>query len=119
MNEEKAIRGLRLTPLTMRLRLLNKRAAIALKVGEVKRRNDTSLCDHNREREVLTRLFRQNSGPLDNQNVTNIFQRVIDECLHVQQRAYHASSADDDKTQIGIKPFAEKDAWQFSRARNF
>jgi prephenate dehydratase/chorismate mutase len=86
------------------LRLLNQRAAIALKVGEVKRRNDTSLCDHNREREVLTRLCRQNLGPLDEQNVTNIFQRVIDECLHVQQRAYHTSSADDDKTQIEINP---------------
>ena len=71
------------------LRLLNKRAAIALRVGEVKRRNDTSLCDHNRELEVLTRLSRQNSGPLDEQNVTSIFQRIIDECLHVQQRAFH------------------------------
>ena len=68
------------------LRLLNRRAAIALRVGEAKRRNDTSLCDHRREREVLARLSRQNSGPLDEQNVKNIFQRVIDECLHVQQQ---------------------------------
>ncbi|MDQ3041807.1 MAG: chorismate mutase, partial [Acidobacteriota bacterium] len=74
------------------LRLLNKRAAIALRVGEVKRRNDTSLCDHNRELEVLTRLSRQNSGPLDEQNVTSIFQRIIDECLHVQQRAFHPAA---------------------------
>lgn len=74
------------------LRLLNERAAIALRVGEVKRRNDTSLCDHRRESEVLTRLSRQNSGPLDEQNVTSIFQRIIDECLRVQQRRFHPAA---------------------------
>ncbi|HEX8638329.1 MAG TPA: prephenate dehydratase [Pyrinomonadaceae bacterium] len=73
------------------LRLLNDRATIALKVGEVKRHNDTSLCDPNREREVLSRLAANNPGPLDEQSITNIFQRVIDECLHVQQRAFQAS----------------------------
>lgn len=78
------------------LRLLNKRAEIALKVGEVKRRDDISLCDPNREREVLTRLCEQNPGPLDEQNVTNIFQRIIDECLHVQQREFHSSATEDD-----------------------
>lgn len=75
------------------LRLLNKRAAIALRVGEVKRHNDTSLCDPHREREVLARLTGKNSGPLDEESVANIFQRVIDECLHAQQRAFQTSSA--------------------------
>ena len=85
------------------LRLLNNRAAIALKVGAVKRRDDTSLCDPNREREVMTRLCGQNSGPLDSQNIANIFQRIIDECLHVQQRAFYTSSTDKSKTQEKIK----------------
>ena len=76
------------------LRLLNNRAAIALKVGEVKRHNDASLCDPNREREVLSRLAANNPGPLDEQSVTNIFQRVIDECLHVQQRTFQVASID-------------------------
>ncbi len=76
------------------LRLLNNRAELALKVGAVKRRGDTSLCDHHREREVLTRLCHQNPGPFDEQNVTSIFQRIIDECLHVQLRAFHLPAAD-------------------------
>ena len=85
------------------LRLLNNRAAIALRVGEVKRRNDTSLCDHNREFEVLSRLRNQNSGPLDEQNVTSIFQRIIDECLQVQQSAFHPSlDADGEVTPTKI-----------------
>src|SRR5213078_1984768 len=38
--------------------------------------------------EVLDRLARDNSGPLDEQSVRNIFQVVIDESLHLQQRTY-------------------------------
>ncbi|MDQ3129559.1 MAG: prephenate dehydratase [Acidobacteriota bacterium] len=89
------------------LRLLNERAAIALEVGEVKRHKDTSLCDPNREREVLDRLCRQNTGPLNEQNVTNIFQRVIDECLHIQQRTYQISPTDE-KSRLKIKHPAGK-----------
>lgn len=85
------------------LRLLNKRAEIALKVGAVKRGDNKSLCDPNREREVLARLCRQNSGPLDAQSVTNIFQRVIDECLQAQQRAFHISSERSGNRQEKIK----------------
>ena len=90
------------------LRLLNKRAAIALEVGEVKRHKDTSLCDPNREREVLTRLSLQNSGPLDEQNITNIFQRIIDECLHIQQRAFQSTPSNTEKSQVKIKHPAGK-----------
>ncbi|HXG83362.1 MAG TPA: prephenate dehydratase [Pyrinomonadaceae bacterium] len=80
------------------LRLLNKRVEIALKAGEVKRRNDVSLCDHNRENEVLTRLCRQNTGPLSEQNVTSIFQRIMDECLHAQQIAFGDPAEDNRET---------------------
>ncbi len=88
------------------LRLLNNRAEIALKVGAVKRRDDVSLCDHRREREVLARLCGQNDGPLDEQNVTNIFQRIIDECLQAQQRVF--PSANTDGAEVNPALFAEK-----------
>src|SRR6476646_11881170 len=70
------------------LELLNRRAEIALWVGAMKSQNDASLCDHGREREVLDRLARDNSGPLDEQSVRNVFQVIIDESLHLQQRTY-------------------------------
>ncbi|MCU1288725.1 MAG: bifunctional chorismate mutase/prephenate dehydratase [Acidobacteria bacterium] len=85
------------------LRLLNKRAAIALRVGEVKRSNDTSLCDPNREREVLARLSEKNTGPLSEQSVTDIFQRIIDECLHAQQRAFQLKPAEPDQANLKIQ----------------
>ncbi len=47
------------------LRLLNKRAAIALRVGAAKQSVDTSLCGPKRESEVLERLAKENPGPFD------------------------------------------------------
>jgi prephenate dehydratase/chorismate mutase len=85
------------------LRLLNKRVEIALKVGEVKKRDDVSLCDHNRENEVLERLCRQNNGPLNEQNVRSIFQRIMDECLHAQQLTFNTSAEVDGNTKVSIK----------------
>ena len=70
------------------LRLLNKRAEIALRVGAAKKDVDTSLCDPKRETEVLTRLKNENSGPFDEHSIANIFQRIIDESLNLQQKTY-------------------------------
>ena len=86
------------------LRLLNERADIALRVGAAKKVADTSLCDPNREREVLTRLCEENSGPFDEQSIANIFQRIIDESLQLQQKTYQkaAESSGETKTKITL-----------------
>lgn len=70
------------------LRLLNERAAIALKVGAAKANVDVSMVDPKRESEVLDRLTKENPGPFDERSITNIFQRIIDESLHLQQKTY-------------------------------
>lgn len=90
------------------LRLLNKRAAIALRVGAAKAKAEASLCDPGREREVLLRLAAENLGPFDDLSIANIFQRIIDESLQLQQKTYRAtiSSADliePDKTLLTEK----------------
>lgn len=84
------------------LNLLNKRAAIALRVGAAKTKVDTSLCDPKREIEVLERLTSENSGPFDAKAVENIFQRIIDESLHLQQKTYRKpfETAEDANPQI-------------------
>lgn len=84
------------------LRLLNNRAELALEVGAVKKRRDASLCDNDREREVLTRLCQQNPGPLDEKSVTYIFQRIIDECLHVQLRAFNPPAVDSGEADVKL-----------------
>lgn len=85
------------------LRLLNKRAEIALRVGAAKKVADASLCDPTREREVLARLCKENTGPFDEQSIANIFQRIIDESLHLQQKTYQKEAASGDaKTNLSL-----------------
>ena len=67
------------------LRLLNKRAQLAIEVGVLKRRDSVQLCDPRRERQVLLRARRANDGPLDDDAVGKIFQCIIDESRHVEE----------------------------------
>ncbi len=90
------------------LRLLNERAAVALRVGAAKTSVDTSLCDPKRETEVLERLTKENTGPFDAQSVENIFQRIIDESLHLQQKTYRQPFAATPETRAEITISAGK-----------
>jgi chorismate mutase/prephenate dehydratase len=84
------------------LRLLNERAAIALKVGAAKANVDVSMVDPKRESEVLARLSTENKGPFDEQSITNIFQRIIDESLHLQQKTYRQPTENKAETRNEI-----------------
>lgn len=90
------------------LRLLNSRAEIALRVGAAKTSVETSLCDPNREREVLTRLCKQNVGPFDAHSIANIFQRIVDESLYLQQKKYHKPFENPEGTNAKIALLAGK-----------
>ena len=68
------------------LRLLNKRARLALQVGESKTASGLSLCDRTREREVLERMCEQNQGPLDERAIVELFRAVIHESRRIQSR---------------------------------
>lgn len=69
------------------LTLLNRRARLALKVGESKRGAGLSLCDRARERAVVERACRDNSGPLDEQAVARLFRCIIRESRLAEERA--------------------------------
>jgi chorismate mutase / prephenate dehydratase len=66
------------------LRLLSRRAEVALKVGESKTASGLSLCDHTREREVIERMCEINSGPLDERAVVELFRAIIHESRRIQ-----------------------------------
>src|SRR5438270_5018082 len=61
------------------LRLLNQRAAIACEIASIKVASALPAYDGNRERQVLARVLEKNTGPLDNQSVTDIFAGIIRE----------------------------------------
>jgi chorismate mutase-like protein len=66
------------------LRLLNRRAQLAIEIGALKRRDASPLCDPTRERQVLVRARVSNSGPLDDEAVAKIFRCIIDESRRVE-----------------------------------
>lgn len=61
------------------LRLLNRRARLAIKVGALKRAAGLPCCDPERERDVLREIQRANSGPLDERAIVKVFRRIIRE----------------------------------------
>ena len=69
------------------LTLLNRRAQLAVKVGESKREAGLSLCDRAREREVVERACRANSGPLDERAIARLFRCIILESRLAEERA--------------------------------
>jgi chorismate mutase-like protein len=90
------------------LKLLNRRAEIALRVGAAKSTVDTSLCDPQRESEVIERLKHENEGPFDETSVANIFQRIIDESLHLQQRNFQKSPAISQGSAVDLERFGRR-----------
>lgn len=76
------------------LRLLNRRAEIAVRVGESKRVAGLSVLNRGRERDVIARARAANRGPLDDEAVERLFRAVIRESRRLQtQLAAEAQEA--------------------------
>jgi len=86
------------------LELLNRRASVALKVGESKKASGLDVCDHTRERAVIERMCSINPGPLDERAIVELFRAVIHESRRIQTLAARAS-----ETSQSIK-FQPRDA---------
>ena len=59
------------------LELLNQRAEIALKIGNIKIKNNLHFWDPQREKEIFNRLKLLNKGPLSDKAIFNIFHEII------------------------------------------
>jgi chorismate mutase len=67
------------------LRLLNQRAELVLKVGELKKANNLAVVHADREKILLARLCAENSGPLPKEMVVQLFQQIIDILKQLQR----------------------------------
>ena len=67
------------------VRLLNARAACALEIGRVKGRIGLPIYDPEREGVVLGNVQRLNSGPLDDDALRRLFERVLDEARRLEK----------------------------------
>ena len=67
------------------LRLLNDRSAVALMIGEIKKELSLPVYDPAREKRIFARMKELNTGPLDDQAIVRLFERVIDESCRLER----------------------------------
>jgi len=67
------------------LRIFNERAALALEIGHVKKKLDLPIYDPKREKLIFDRMKQVNPGPLDNDAIVRLFERVIDESRSLER----------------------------------
>lgn len=61
------------------LKIFNRRAELALAIGHLKKELGLPIYDPSREKRIFTKMNAQNPGPLDNNAIKRLFERVIDE----------------------------------------
>lgn len=69
--------------------LLNARSALALAIGKIKEQLHEPLYQPGREADVLAHVRSVNQGPLDDNAVTRLFERIIDEARRIERLAAH------------------------------
>jgi chorismate mutase len=73
--------------------LLNRRAAQALEIGQIKKTLQMEIYQPSREEAVLRHVRGLNPGPLDNDAIARLFERIIDEARRLERvTGVHASS---------------------------
>ena len=65
--------------------LLNERARCVLEIGAIKKRLGLPIHEPEREREILRNASRANGGPLDQEAIQRLFERIIDEGRSIQR----------------------------------
>ena len=65
--------------------LLNKRAAAATNIGHIKREYNMPVYVPSREEEVLSHVKSLNPGPLSNNAIGRLFERIIDESRRLER----------------------------------
>jgi len=67
--------------------LLNARAACAVEIGEIKEQLHEAIYQPAREAEVLANVRGANHGPLNDEAITRLFERIIDEARRLERQA--------------------------------
>ncbi len=66
--------------------LLNERSRCAIEIGRLKQALNLRVYDPEREREVIQCVKAANRGPLDGEGLQRLFERIIDECRHIERQ---------------------------------
>lgn len=67
------------------LKIFNQRASLALKIGEIKKEKGIPVYDPDREKRIFQRMKSLNAGPLEDEAIVRLFERVIDESRRLER----------------------------------
>ncbi len=68
--------------------LLNRRSACAAEIGKLKQKDGQPIYSPEREREILDQVQRLNHGPLGNDALKRLFERILDEARVVEKQSF-------------------------------
>ena len=69
--------------------LLNARSSIVEEIGRIKQHLSLPIYEPRREDEVFRNVTTHNSGPLSEEAVRRVFERIIDEMRNIQKDKMH------------------------------
>ncbi len=70
------------------VKLLNERAQCAAEIGKVKRAEGVSVYQPEREQEIFHRIQQRNEGPLSDEQLQALLERIVEEVRKVEQSAH-------------------------------
>jgi len=73
--------------------MFNKRAELALRIGEIKKGLGIAVYDPSREKKIFQRMKEENTGPLDDQAIVRLFERVVDESRRLERIMTHGEDS--------------------------
>lgn len=79
--------------------LLNERTTVVEEIGRIKQHLTLGIYEPKREEQVFQNIIEHNRGPLPNDAIKRLFERIIDEMRNVQKLKMMAGSAD--KKNVG------------------
>jgi chorismate mutase len=83
--------------------LLNERTSVVENIGRVKREAQLPVYEPKREEQVFANITESNHGPISQEAVRRIFERIIDEMRSIQKMRMMTSVASDDGSPGGEK----------------
>jgi chorismate mutase len=64
--------------------LFNERSRCAVEIGKIKRARKMEVIDAAREREVIRKAIEENQGPLSEDALRRLFERLMEECRQIE-----------------------------------
>ena len=85
------------------VKLLNERAACAIAIGDIKRANGAAIYEPQREQQVIQHARSANPGPLADEQVKDIYERIMDIMRSLQRPDHGIPAAHQQQPVAGSK----------------